>query len=140
MLERLFDRALWLSRLVMVIPVIASVVLGCAAFYIGTVDVIYVFAHLGSYADLAGSMPRPAAIRVTLPASIIQAMGIYLLAAILLILGLGLYELVVGKIDTAERAAFASRLLLIQTVDGLKERLGTMTVLVLIVVFLQAFC
>ncbi len=41
LLERFFERALWLSRLVVIVPVIASVVMSFAAFYLGTVDVVY---------------------------------------------------------------------------------------------------
>jgi uncharacterized membrane protein YqhA len=132
-LERLFERVLWLSRLVVVIPVVASVALACAAFYLGTVDVVSVLARLGSYAIVAA----PATARATLLGTIIRAIDIYLLAAILLIFALGLYELFIGKIEAAERTAFAPRLLLIESVDDLKDRLAKVVLLVLIVEFLQ---
>src|SRR5438270_9090669 len=85
LVERFFERVLWLSRLVVVIPVVASVALACAAFYLGTVDVVYVLAHLGSYADLAASAGTRAATRAALLGTIIKAVDIYLVAAILLI-------------------------------------------------------
>ena len=132
-LERLFERVLWLSRLVVVIPVVASVALACAAFYLGTVDVVSVLAHLGSYAILAA----PATARATLLGTIIRAIDIYLLGAILLIFALGLYELFIGKIEAAERTEFAPHLLHIESVDDLKDRLAKVVLLVLIVEFLQ---
>jgi uncharacterized membrane protein YqhA len=135
--ERLFERVLWLSRLVVVIPVVASVALACAAFYVGTVDVVYVVAHLGSYADLAVSAGTRAATRATLLGTIIKAIDIYLLAAVLLIFAFGLYKLFIGKIEAAERPGFAPRLLLIESVDDLKDRLAKVVLLVLIVEFLQ---
>ena len=137
LLERLFERVLWLSRLVVVIPVVASVALACAAFYLGTVDVVYVVAHVGSYADLAASAGTRATTRAALLGRIITAVDTYLLAAVLLIFALGLYRLFIRKIEAAERAEFAPRLLLIESVDDLKDRLAKVVLLVLIVEFLQ---
>ena len=136
-LERLFERVLWLSRLVVVIPVVAGVVLACAAFFLGTVDVVYVLAHEGSYADLAASAGTRATTRATLLGSIIKAVDIYLVAAVLLIFALGLYELFIGRIEAAKRAEFTPHLLLIESVDDLKDRLAKVVLLVLIVEFLQ---
>lgn len=135
LLERLFERALWLSRLVVVVPVIASVVMAFAAFYLGTVDAVYVVTHLGSYAD--PNATNYAANRAKLVTTIIKAVDVYLLAAILLIFALGLYELFIGKIAAAERDDVASRLLLIRSIDDLKDRLAKVVLLLLIVEFLQ---
>jgi uncharacterized membrane protein YqhA len=137
LLERLFERVLWLSRLVVVIPVVASVALACAAFYLGTVDVVYVVAHVGSYADLAASAGTRATTRAALLGRIITAVDTYLLAAVLLIFALGLYRLFIRKIEAAERAEFAPHLLRIESVDDLKDRLAKVVLLVLIVEFLQ---
>ncbi len=134
LLERLFERALWLSRLVVVVPVVASVVMAVAAFYLGTVDVVYLITHLGSYADVTTTHSQA---RAALLSAIIRALDDYLLAAILIIVALGLYELFVGKIDAAERDEIAPRLLLIRSVDDLKDRLAKVVLLVLIVEFLQ---
>jgi len=62
----------------------------------------------------------------------------YLLAAIMLILALGLYELFVSKIDWLEGSEErASRLLVIHTFDDLKDRLARVVLLILIVKFFQ---
>ena len=137
LLERLFERVLWLSRLVVLIPVVASIALACAAFYLGTVDVVYVVAHVGSYADLAASAGTRATTRAALLGRIITAVDTYLLAAVLLIFALGLYRLFIRKIEAAERAEFAPHLLRIESVDDLKDRLAKVVLLVLIVEFLQ---
>jgi len=135
--ERLIERALWLSRLIVIVPVVASVVMAVAAFYLGTVDALYLLGHLTSYADVGATATRHAETRATLLSAIIRAMDTYLLGAILLIFALGLYELFIGKIDPAENSEVASRLLLIRSIDDLKDRLAKVVLLVLIVEFLQ---
>ncbi len=135
--ERLIERALWLSRLIVIVPVIASVVMAVAAFYLGSVDVIYLLGHLAAYADLGATATHHAEARATLLSAIIRAVDTYLLAAILLIFALGLYELFIGKIDAAEHSDVASRLLLIRSIDDLKDRLAKVVLLILVVEFLQ---
>src|SRR5690348_5580055 len=115
LLERLLERALWLSRFVVLIPIIASVVLAIAAVYLGTADVLYLLGHLRAYADLTQAAPSRTATRAALLGTIIRALDVYLLAAILVIFALGLYELFIGPIEGAERAAVAPRLLLIRS-------------------------
>lgn len=61
----------------------------------------------------------------------------YLLAAIRLIFVLGLYELFVGGINIAEGSSFAARLLHIDSIDDLKDRLARVVLLILIVKFFQ---
>ncbi len=48
----------------------------------------------------------------------------YLLFAMFVLFGLGLYELFVNKIDEAEGSDFARRLLLISSLDDLKDQLA----------------
>jgi len=117
-----------------VVPVVACVVMAVAAVYLGTADVVYVVTHLGAYADVTTTHSQA---RAALLSAIIRALDDYLLAAILIIVALGLYELFVGKIDAAERDEIAPRLLLIRSVDDLKDRLAKVVLLVLIVEFLQ---
>ncbi len=132
-----FERALWASRLVVVVAVVASVLAAIGALVMATVDVVAVLLLLGPYAD--PSLPRQArdALNATIVGGIVKAVDGYLLAAILLIFGLGLYELFVGKIEAIERSDFAERLLLIRTFDDLKDRLTKVVLVVLIVKFLQ---
>ena len=50
LVERVFERLLWNSRFVVVVAVIGSVAAGFALFYLATIDVIYLVAHLAPYA------------------------------------------------------------------------------------------
>jgi uncharacterized membrane protein YqhA len=49
--EQAFERALWASRLVMLIAVAGSVLLAFGSFFLAIMDVISVFAIFRDYAD-----------------------------------------------------------------------------------------
>jgi uncharacterized membrane protein YqhA len=55
----------------------------------------------------------------------------------MLIFALGLYELFVSRIDMAEGSEFAERLLLIRSLDDLKDRLAKVVLLILVVKFFE---
>lgn len=135
--ERIFEGALWRSRFFTIIAVIASVVLGLGVLYMTTVDVIQLVVRMATYADPALTSEARAALRLSSLGEVIGAVDGYLLSAVLLLFGLGLYELFVNKIDEAEGSDFARRLLLISSLDDLKDRLARVILLILAVKFLQ---
>ncbi len=53
--ERVFERALWAARLVVIVAVVAIVVLAFGAFYYALVDLTYLLGLLADYASLAPS-------------------------------------------------------------------------------------
>lgn len=61
----------------------------------------------------------------------------YLLAGIMPIFALGLHELFISRIDTAEESEFAERLLPIRNLDDLKDRLAKVVLLILVVKFFE---
>jgi uncharacterized membrane protein YqhA len=61
----------------------------------------------------------------------------YLFATIMIIFALGLYELFISRIDAIERDTFSSRLLLIHSLDDLKDRLAKVVFLILIVRYFE---
>ncbi|MDP9425319.1 MAG: YqhA family protein [Actinomycetota bacterium] len=69
--------------------------------------------------------------------AIVKAVDGYLIASILIIFALGLYELFVSKLDAAERSEIIPRLLLIRNLDELKERIASVVLLVLVIEFFQ---
>ena len=71
----------------------------------------------------------------TIVAHVVEVVDGYLLAAIMLIFALGLYELFVSRIEIAEGSEFAERLLLIRSLDDLKDRLAKVVLLILVVKF-----
>ncbi len=61
----------------------------------------------------------------------------YLFATIMLIFAMGLYELFISKIEVAEDNELAQRILLIRSIDDLKDRLAKVIFLVLIVKYFE---
>ncbi len=136
-IERIFERLLWGSRLIVIVAVVASVIVALVMFYIATTDVVFLVAGVRSYVDPGlGTAERQHAHLVTL-ARVAGIVDGYLFAAIMLIFALGLYELFVSRIEAAERSEIAPRLLLIRSVDDLKERLAKVVFLILIVRYFE---
>lgn len=136
-IENIFEKILWNSRFIVLIAVVASFA-GCAAmFFITTVDAYNLVTHVFEYAspDLQGL--ERSAFRSLMIAHIVELVDGYLLAVVLLIFSLGLYELFISKIDAAEKSKSASNVLLIHTLDDLKARLAKVILMILIVKFFE---
>ncbi|MAX51773.1 MAG: hypothetical protein CMH22_07300 [Methylophaga sp.] len=135
-MERLFEKALWNSRFVVLIAVIASLVTALAMFYMATVDVYYLLSHLGEYMspDLIGDARKD--FRAETVAHVVEVIDGYLLATVLFIFSLGLYELFISKIEEAEESE-NSKVLAIHSLDDLKARLGRVVLMILIVNFFE---
>jgi uncharacterized membrane protein YqhA len=134
-LERIFERLIWQSRFLVVFAVIASIAVAVMVFFIATVDVVSFISGAFQFAGLP--YEQRDATRMQLIASVVKIIDIYLLGVVMLIFGLGLYELFVSKINEAEGSEFADRLLLIRSIDDLKSRLANVVLLMLVVKFFQ---
>ena len=137
-LQRTFERGLWQSRLLVLVAVIASAALAFGTFYMATVDVALLLRNLLPYASPALEQSARSVLREDTVAGIIKAVDGYLIAVILLVVALGLYELFIDKIDPSERAARAMpRLIHVESLDDLKDRIAKLILLVLIIEFFQ---
>jgi uncharacterized membrane protein YqhA len=136
-IERRFEALLWNSRLIVLVAVVASLIVSVAMFFVATIDVIGLVSHLGEYADFRLAPEARATLRATTVTHVVEVVDGYLLAAIMLIFALGLYELFVSRIEVAEGSEFASRLLLIRSMDDLKSRLAKVVLLILVVKFFE---
>jgi len=134
-IERLFEGFLWNSRLITIVAVIASLVASLIMFYMSTTDVISVVREVAHYAALLPDARRQA--HAAIVAHIAEIVDGYLFAAVLIIFSLGIYELFISKIDAIELSPLASRLLLIHSLDDLKERLSKVVFLILIVRYFE---
>lgn len=132
-IEPLFEKSLWHSRLVVLVAVLASLLVSFGMLYVSTRDAIDLIGHMIHYPGDGDRMEARSAI-VT---HVVEVVDGYLLATILLIFALGLYELFVSRIDIAEGSEFASRLLLIRSLDDLKDRLAKVVLLILVVKFFE---
>jgi uncharacterized membrane protein YqhA len=137
-LERAFERALWQSRLLVVVAVVASAFLALGALYMATVDVVLLLGNLLPYANPTLESSAREALRETLVTGIVKAVDGYLIAAIVLIFALGLYELFINKIAAIQDAArTVPRLVQVTSLDDLKDRIAKLILLVLIIEFFQ---
>ncbi len=132
-LEALFEKLLWQSRLVVLVAVVASLVVAFAMFYVSTLDVWTLLGHILHYHD--STVDARAGVRSAIVAHVVEVVDGYLLATIMLIFALGLYELFISRIEIAEGSELASRLLLIRSLDDLKDRLAKVVLLILVVKF-----
>ena len=131
--ENLFEGALWRSRFVVVIAVIASMISAIAVFYITTVDVWYLVMHILHYADPSLSAEARKLLHDDTVTHVVEVVDGYLLATVMLIFSLGLYELFVSDIDEAHGSRASSKILLIENLDDLKTRLAKVILMILIV-------
>ncbi|HDY85730.1 hypothetical protein LCGC14_0800060 [marine sediment metagenome] len=137
MIEKMFEGLLWNSRFVVIIAVIVSLITAFAMFYMASVDAFYLVIHLGDYLspDLIGEARKN--FRATTVTHVVEVIDGYLLATVLLIFSLGLYELFISKIEQAEDSETSSSVLAIHSLDDLKTRLGRVIIMILIVNFFE---
>jgi uncharacterized membrane protein YqhA len=139
-LESAFEGFLWRSRFVVLFAVIASLFTSLTMFYIATVDAYYMATHLIGYASPDLDTPTRAAMRAETITHVVEIIDGYLLAAVLLIFALGLYELFISRIDVIsneEEHGTASNVLIINSLDDLKARLAKVILMILIVRFFE---
>ena len=138
-LEAVFEGFLWESRLVVLFAVMASLVTSLAMFFLATVDAWYMASHLLSYASPDLSNEARSTMRAETITHVVEIIDGYLLATVLLIFSLGLYELFISPIDQAKHGdeGTASNVLIINSLDDLKTRLAKVILMILIVRFFE---
>lgn len=136
-LEHVFESTLWNSRFIVLFAVIASLLTSVAMFFIATVDAWYMLLHLMDYASPSIDSAARANLRAETVTHVVEIVDGYLLATVLLIFALGLYELFISKIDIASFSKTASNVLIINSLDDLKGRLAKVILMILIVRFFE---
>ena len=134
-LERVFEAILWNSRFLTIVAVVASLVASLGMLYVASVDTIHLVQSLAGYYDANASAHR--AVHGAIVVSVAEIIDGYLFALILMIFALGIYELFISKIEAAERDGVGARVLLIRSVDDLKDRLAKVVFLILVVRYFE---
>jgi uncharacterized membrane protein YqhA len=137
LLETIFEGVLWNSRFVIITAVIGSLLAGFAIFYMATVDVANLFMHAMHYADSSLTDETRKALHDSTVTHIVEVVDAYLLATVMLIFSLGLYELFISDIDQADGSKASSKILVITSLDDLKSRLAKVILMILIVTLFQ---
>jgi uncharacterized membrane protein YqhA len=130
-------RALWSSRFVVAVAVLGSAAASLAVFYLATTDTIYMLAHLRSYADPALDAAARKALHAEVVIHVVEIVDGYLLATILLIFAMGLFELFVAPFDAARGSRAGASVLLVRDLDDLKNRLGKVVLIIMVVTFFE---
>src|ERR1035437_9085215 len=137
LLETIFEGTLWNSRFVIIAAVIGSLLAGFAIFYMATVDVVYLFQHALHYADSGMTEEARKALHDSTVSHIVEVVDGYLLATVMLIFSLGLYELFISDIDQAHGSKASSKILVINNLDDLKGRLAKVILMIMIVTLFE---
>ena len=135
--ESLFEGALWNSRFVVLTAVVGSLLAGIAIFYMATVDVVFLFQHAMHYADASLTEEARKALHDTTVSHIVEVVDGYLLATVMLIFSLGLYELFISDINQAHGSKASSKILVINSLDDLKTRLAKVILMIMIVTLFE---
>jgi len=135
--EHVFESALWNSRFVVVIAVVASIAAAFAMFYMASVDTWYLVQHVLHYGSPDLTPEARKLLHDDTITHIVEVVDGYLLALVMLIFGLGMYELFVSDIDNARLNASSSKILVIENLDDLKSRLAKVILMILIVLLFE---
>lgn len=137
-IEKLFESVLWNSRFMVLIAVVACMAASFGIFVVGTTIMFKTIGHLlAGITHEEATLMGEAAISIS---EIVAVIDTYLLATVLFIFALGLYELFISKIDAIENQTEEGgrpNWLVIHDLDDLKEKLAKVIILILIVTFYE---
>jgi len=129
-----FEKMLWGSRYLTLLAVWSCIVGMAMLFVLSAIDMskllmefidVYIMGHeIENFHTLVVS-------------HVITAVDDFLLAMVLLIFALGVYELHISKIEYARQSDAAGSILQIKSLDDLKDRLGKVILMILIVAFFK---
>ena len=121
----------------MVFAVAASIIAAIVMLYVASVDLVYLVGKVVHYADPSMLGDERAHLHGNIVARVAEIVDGYLFAAIMLIFGLGIYELFVSKVSPEEKRGGASSFLAIRDLDDMKERLAKVVFLILLVRYFE---
>ncbi len=133
-IEKVIEFLLWESRLIVFLAVISSIISAVVLVIMGTYDVYLILKEFpGAFSDTAHfeKFHREAITHI------IGAVDAFLITTVLLIFGIGLYELFISRIDHIDSDTQSAQILAIHSLDQLKEKLGKVIVMVLVVTFFK---
>ncbi len=133
MIEKLFETLIWNSRFIVVLAVVFGLIGAIILFIVASMDIWNV--AVNTYEALVTHI-HPENFHEDIVADIIGAVDLYLIAVVMFIFSFGLYELFISDIDQAN-GKNGSKLLAIESLDQLKDKIAKVIVMVLVVSFFQ---
>jgi uncharacterized membrane protein YqhA len=135
MLENIFEKGLWSTRLMVLLAVVFGLIGAVILFVVASVD-IYESAKfvITTYFTHA----HPENFHEDVVGGIIGAVDLYLIGVVMLLFSFGLYELFISDIDVAkDEKGEDNKILAIHSLDQLKDKISKVIVMVLGVGFFQ---
>ncbi len=133
MFEKFFESSLWGSRYFVMLPVVFALFGAVILFVIASADIWDITVRT---IDVYINHAHPKHFHEEVVSAIIGAVDLYLIAIVMLIFSFGIYELFISKIDAADDKQ-SSKILQINSLDDLKDKLAKVIVMVLVVSFFQ---
>ena len=134
LVEKIFEGGLWKRRFVVILAVIFGLLGAVVLFIIASMDIygvaVYAF-------DTISNGLHPEKFHEEVVSGIIGAIDLYLIAVVMLLFAFGLYELFISAIDEAATEDNANKILVIHSLDQLKDKIAKVIVMVLVVSFFQ---
>lgn len=135
--ETLLEGTLWNSRFIIFLAVVGSMLASITIFMMASVDVWMLIQHAMHYADASLTEEARKILHDSTVSHIVEVVDGYLLAVVLLIFSLGLYELFISDIDQAHGSKASSKILVISNLDDLKSRLAKVILMIMIVTLFE---
>lgn len=133
--EKYFEKLLWASRHMVMAAVISSLLLSLLLFVITAIDVAELLSHATDYFVADADVRKT--LRIEIVAHTVGAIDGFLLATILLIFSLGLYELFISEINEAKLSGQSAKVLVINSLEDLKAKLAKVILMILVVTFFE---
>jgi len=138
-LKHVFEGVVWQSRLIIVLAVIASLVTAILTALMAAGNVFSLaFGWIQQLFSGGSFLASDTDFHATLVAQAIGGVTDFLLSMLLFILAWGLYELFISKLGPSDAVVHrSSNILVIRTLDDLKDRMIKVVMLILVVLFLD---
>ncbi len=134
-IEKVFESFLWKSRFTVIIAVVFSLIGALIILIEASFDIWHTMVNTINF--FTNHNLNKETFHSKLLSQTIGAVDLYLIAVVMIIFSFGLYELFISDIDDAENTEVGSRILSIHTLDELKDKIGKVVVMVLIVGFFK---
>jgi uncharacterized membrane protein YqhA len=134
-MERIFESTLWSSRFIVILAVIFGLVGAIILFAVASVD-IYDTAEF--VVNTYMNHEHPQNFHEDVVSGVIGAVDFYLIGVVMILFSFGLYELFISDIDIAKnKDGHDNKILAIDSLDQLKDKISKVIVMVLVVSFFQ---
>ncbi|MDX8395460.1 MAG: YqhA family protein [Mariprofundaceae bacterium] len=133
-MKDLFEKMLWASRYLTLLAVISSLIGMSLLFVLSAIDMFHLLHEFINVFVFGQESPN---FHTVVVSHVITAVDDFLLAMVLLIFALGVYELFIDKIEFLEAHPSAGKILQVESLDDLKNTLGKVILMILIVAFFK---